>query len=128
MTPPADMLEESAPPTILLLESNPIIATDMIGALEAAGPCHIIHLIHSDAIIETLARVSQVDVAFLEMIAPDLAGSEYEAALSKSGAQIVLTQGEAYRDDATARGWHMVVRPFTDEMLRDLLVEIRTRS
>lgn len=114
-------------PVFLVLEKNPIIAADIIGTLEEAGPCHTIHIISPDGILEVIMHRPSMDAAILEMSPGDLVGSEIEASLARCGAQIVLTRGEQDQTIAEKRGWHLLARPFTDQMLKDVLGMLRTR-
>lgn len=112
-------------PVFLLLEKNPIIAADMIGTLEACCDCHVVHVAMADEIDNALAQTPAVAAAFLEMNFRDLEASDLPMALNQSGARIVLTQGEAHEAEVQRRGWHMLVRPFSDEMVRDMLQDMQ---
>ncbi len=108
-------------PVFLLLEKNPVIAADMIGTLEACCDCRVIHVATLDEINHALAQTPTVAAAFLEMNFRELEASDLPMALNQSGARIVLTQGEAHEAEVERRGWHMLVRPFSDQMVRDML-------
>ncbi|WP_299845938.1 hypothetical protein [uncultured Roseovarius sp.] len=112
-------------PTFLLLEKNPIIAADMIDTLETCCRCYVIHATSPGEVLEKLSQTPTLAVAFLEMSFPDLDGTELHVALKHSGARIVLTQGETHEAEVQQRGWHMLVRPFSDEMVRSVLEEMQ---
>ncbi len=112
-------------PVFLLLEKNPIIAADMIGTLEACCECHVIHVVAAGEIADALSRTPTLAAAFLEMSFPELDGSDLHVSLNHSGARIVLTQGEVHEAEVQQRGWHMLVRPFSDEMVRDILKQMQ---
>lgn len=108
-------------PIYLLLEENPVIATDMVAVLEASEACHIIHLTNPDQIIDALTQTPRLTAAILEMNPSDLVGSEIETALNHHGARVVLTKGDSTNPEVEERGWKLLFRPFTDHMLRELL-------
>lgn len=115
---------ESGPsdrPIYLLLEENLIIASDIVAVLEAAEACHVIHLTTSDQIIDALAHTPRLTAAILEMNPSDLVGSDIETALKHHGARVVLTRGDSTDPEVEERGWMMLLRPFTDNMLLELL-------
>lgn len=115
-------------PVFLIVEENPIIAADIIGMLDACGPCTTLQAEHPHDVLEVVANQPIVDVAILQMTPNDLIDSDAEASLAKSGAEIILTLGEQDEATAQARGWHILARPFTDQMLRDVLEKVRTRQ
>ncbi|MFD3190411.1 hypothetical protein ACFMPD_09075 [Sedimentitalea sp. HM32M-2] len=98
-----------------------IIASDMVAVLEAAEACHIIHLTAPDQVIDALARTPRLTAAILELNPSDLVGSDIETALNHHGARVVLTKGDSTDPEVEERGWMMLLRPFTDHMLRELL-------
>ena len=112
-------------PVFLLLESNPIIATDMVGILELSCDCRVVHVPNTDALLEALLDIPKLTAAFLEIGVAELSGSEIESALKHHRAAIVLTQGESLLSEAQERGWYMLVRPFTEQMVKDILQEMR---
>ena len=126
LKPPLDSVTKmNGHPVFLLLEKNPIIAADMMGTLKACCDCHVVHVVTSDEMAEALSWIPALTAAFPEMSFPKLDGSELHVALNQSGARIVLTQGEMHEDEVRQRGWHMLVRPFSDEMVRDILKKMQ---
>ena len=63
--------------------------------------------------IHGLGDPPHVDSIVLESGLPELLGS--------LGARIILTAGEVDREKIAERGWFLLVRPFTDTMLRRTL-------
>ena len=114
-------------PVYLVLEKNTLVAADMIGTLKAEGPCRIIHETGAEAVSGALRDVTRLHVAFLEMDVDGLRHSTLAAEISRRGAHIVLTRGEDGHQAAQAAGWGMLIRPFTDQMLRNCLSDARQR-
>lgn len=114
-------------PVFLVLEKNPLVAADMIGTLTAEGPCHIIHETSPKDVRGALRDVTRLDVAFLELDVDGLRQSTLAAEINRRGAHIVLTRGEDGYQAAQAAGWGMLIRPFTDQMLRSCLPDARQR-
>ena len=125
--PNSERLGHIVRPVFLLLEKNTLIAADMIGTLEDEGPCRIIHVTSPKHISGAMRGVPQLDVAFLELRVDRLAHSNLVTELNRRGAHIVLTRGETDQEKARAAGWGMLIRPFTDQMLRDALADARRR-
>ena len=109
----------------LLLESNPIIATDMKGILELSCNCRVVHVSDVDTLMETMPHIPKLTAAFLEIGVAELSGSSIEDALKLHQACIVLTQGESLQQEAQERGWFMLVRPFTEQMVKEVLQDMR---
>lgn len=112
-------------PVFLLLESNPIIATDMMGILELSCDCSVVHVSDAQELPKAVSNVPRLTAAFLEIGVAELSGSEIEDALRHHRANIVLTQGESLQLEAQERGWYMLIRPFTEQMVKDVLHEMR---
>lgn len=111
-------------PLYLVLEHNPIIADDLIGALESAGPCKIVHVARPDDLAPALDGVEGLwAAAFLEMRLADLSALGLDRRLGALGARIVLTIGEDDEEAVKARGYSLVVRPFSDEMIMGTLAQ-----
>lgn len=104
-------------PVYLVLEANRLIAGDIAGSLRAAGPCEVRHL-SCPGVLRGALRREPVAAVFLEMPYAQLVAAGLDRALADHGARIVLTVGEADEDAVRARGWGMLVRPFTDSMIR----------
>lgn len=114
----------AAPPVFLLLESNALIAEDIVGSLAAIGPCRTIHITRACQAAARLAGERRVSAAFLEMQYADLRGTRLERDLTGCGARIILTVGEDDEPLARSAGWGMLVRPFTEQMIRDALLRV----
>ncbi|MEZ5714827.1 MAG: hypothetical protein R3D85_06425 [Paracoccaceae bacterium] len=112
-----------AGPVFLVLESDILVAEDIIATLKEMGPCRATHLVQPDEIMEILLDGQPVTAAFLQMRLGDVAQSAFLQPLLERGARIILTMGEEDEDSATAQGYRMLVRPFTDLMIRDILVD-----
>ena len=124
-TPSNGAMESTGCPVFVLLESNPIIATDMVGILKLSCDCRVVHVPNTDALLEAMPHIPNVTAAFLEIGVAELSGSELESALKRHRAAIVLTQGESLLSEAQERGWFMLVRPFTEQMVKDILLKMR---
>ena len=105
----------------VVLESNPLIAADLIGTLEAAFACRVIHASSPAHIPEALGDIRAVSAAFLEMRAEDVTDSGLGRFLRARGAQLVLTRGDPAIGDAQPRDVTLLARPFTDTMVLDAL-------
>lgn len=120
-SPMRPSVETPGHPVFLLLESNPIIASDIVNILELSCECHVIHVSDPSDVLDALLNTPKLTAAFLEMSAADLEGSKISELLRRQKAQIVLTHGEEHRAAAQKQGWHMLIRPFTEQMVRDVL-------
>ena len=109
-------------PVFLVLERNGVIAEDIIGCIEAAGPCRIIHATRAGQIAARLDGEASLAAAVLEMRPGRVVETGLDKCLAARGARIILTMGEEEQALARARGWTMVLRPFTDQMLRTALL------
>lgn len=105
-------------PVYLVLERNSLIAEDIAGSLRAAGPCDVIHVESSVEIASSLATHPRIEAAFLEMTYGQVVEAGLDKALLSNGAQIVLTVGEDDEANVQSLGWNMLIRPFTDDMIR----------
>jgi hypothetical protein len=63
----------------------------------------------------------RVSAAFLEMRYDQVIASELDGALGQRGARIVLTMGEEDEIRVAKQGWAMLIRPFTEDMVRGVL-------
>lgn len=114
----------SALPVFLVLDSNALIAEDIAGSLTAIGPCRTIHITRASQAEARLAGERGVSAAFLEMPYADLRGTGLERDLTACGARIILTMDEDDEPLARSAGWGMLVRPFTEQMIRDVLLRL----
>jgi hypothetical protein len=108
-------------PIYIVMESNVLIAEDICGALEVAGPCQVLKisaLAELDTIIDPGTTVS---AAFLEMRYAELLESGLHQSILLSGAKIILTVGEDDEAAVGLHGWSMLVRPFTESMIHNVL-------
>lgn len=64
-----------------------------------------------------LVHEAHVLAAFLEMHLSKVLESGLDGLLAQRGAGIVLTVGEDDEQQAQERGWEMLVRPFSDQMI-----------
>ncbi|MEP2472618.1 MAG: hypothetical protein ABJH45_13775 [Paracoccaceae bacterium] len=124
-TAPRSAAAQTERPVFVLVESNPIIAKDMVGILELSCECRVVHVSDADALLDAAPQMPKITAAFLEIGVTEFLGSEVENLLNHHGAEIILTKGESLQSEAQERGWHMLIRPFTEQMLRDLLNEMR---
>lgn len=118
--PQSDTLQPAAP-VYIVLESNALIAEDIIGSLRATGPCRVIRADRAEELAPSLGRETMVTAAFLEMPYRELVQSDLHQSLADSGAKIILTVGEDDESVVRQQGWGMLVRPFTEEMIREAL-------
>ncbi|WP_322890492.1 MULTISPECIES: hypothetical protein [unclassified Yoonia] len=118
---PYDNPIRQEPPVYIIMESSPLIAEDIYGALHAGGPCNVVKVTSVEELEMAIAPGGPVAAVFLEMRFEDVLVSPLYPALMLTGAKIVLTIGE---DDETAvlgQGWAMLVRPFTEDMIHHSL-------
>jgi hypothetical protein len=118
---PYDERTPPEPPVYIVMDSNLLIAEDLCGSLQAAGPCRVINVPHPDELIRVLEGEARVSAAFLEMRYDQVMKAGLDSALGLRGACIVLTMGEEDEIKVAKQGWAMLVRPFTEEMVRGLL-------
>lgn len=111
-----------AVPVFLVMERDPLIADDIVGSLSDMGPCRTIHVSDSSGISPHLSAEAQVSAVFLEMRLAQVLELGLDRRLAEHGAQVILTIGEDDAERARALGWGMLVRPFTDEMIREALL------
>lgn len=118
---------EPAEPVFLVFERDALIAEDIIGSLRDLGPCETIHVNDPDDVPRQLSADRRISAAFLEMRYDQVVELGLDRRLADQGAHIILTIGEDDETDAKARGWGMLVRPFTDQMIRDVLEDLGSR-
>lgn len=109
---------DQSAPVYLVLERNALIAEDIAGSLRAAGPCAIIRVASTGEIAERLSADTRIEAAFLELNYAQVVETGLADTLMRSGTQIILTAGEDDQDRVHSVGWNMLLRPFTDEMIR----------
>lgn len=110
-----------AGPVFLVLERDALIAEDIAGSLHAIGPCRTIRVATPAEISPHLGAGERISAAFLEMRLAEMEASGLHRRLAARGARIILTIGEDDAAQVRARGWGMLVRPFTDAMIREVL-------
>ena len=110
-------------PVFLVLEKDMLIAEDIIATLKAMGPCRTIHVSSPDEIGAHLSVEARLTAALLEMQYAHVLEAGLDTHLAERGARIILTIGEDDMLHATERGWGMLVRPFTDQTIRDVLAQ-----
>jgi hypothetical protein len=111
----------SSEPVYLVLESDPLVAEDITGSLQAIGPCRVIRVPTAEDIPTNLRDVHDVSAAFLDVRYAKVREAGLDEMLMSHGARIVLTVGEDDRAEALANGWGMLVRPFTDKMIQSFV-------
>jgi len=109
-------------PVFLVLERDALIAEDIMGSLADMGPCRTIHVSDASEITPHLSAEPSVSAVFLEMRLTQVLELGLDRRLAEHGAHVILTVGEDDAAHAHALGWGMLVRPFTDEMLRETLM------
>lgn len=117
----ADGTPAAATPVFLVLERDALIATDIAGALAMQGPCEVVQVTHPAEIPARLNGIAHVSAALVEMRYAEFLESGLPELLGSLGARIILTAGEVDREKIAERGWFLLVRPFTDTMLRRTL-------
>lgn len=115
---------DPAAPVFLVMERDALIAEDIMGSLADMGACRTIHVSDSSEIAPHLSAEPRVSAVFLEMRLAQVQEMGLDRRLAAHGARVILTVGEDDADDAKALGWGMLVRPFTDDMVRDALTGI----
>ncbi|WP_080457063.1 hypothetical protein [Roseovarius sp. A-2] len=109
-------------PVFLVLERDALIAEDIMGSLADMGPCRTIHVRDASEITPHLSAEPRVSAVFLEMPLTQVVVLGLDRRLAEHGAHVILTIGEDDAEHVQALGWGMLVRPFTDEMLREALM------
>ena len=117
----ADGSRHSGAPVFLVVERDPLIADDIKGSLMALGPCRVIHASEPGSLSKVLQDEGSISAAFLDICLKRVLDDALDERLNAHGARIILTVGEDDQALALARGWGMLVRPFTDEMVRDVV-------
>ncbi|MCA0920449.1 hypothetical protein [Pseudooceanicola nanhaiensis] len=117
----ADGKPVRATPVFLVLETDALIATDIADALSAQGPCRVVMVKKPAEIPVVLDGIAHVTAALLEMRYGEFLDSGLPELLGERGARIVLTAGELDRDKIADKGWFLLIRPFTDIMIRRML-------
>ena len=118
---PSGLAHQDAAPVILVLERDPLIAEDIIGSLCAMCDCRVVHASQLEEFLAKLVEEAHVLAAFLEMRLSKVVESGLDQTLAQKGAGIVLTVGEDDQKQAQEKGWGMLVRPFSDQMIGEAL-------
>ncbi|WP_379916671.1 hypothetical protein [Lacimonas salitolerans] len=108
-------------PVYVVMDSNVLIAEDLCGSLKAAGPCRVINVPTPSELVEMLEHEPVVSAAFLEIRYDHLLQEGLDQVLLARGAKIILTMGEDDECRVQKHGWTMLLRPFTEEMIRSAL-------
>lgn len=119
---PANQPPAPDTPVFLVLERDPLIAEDIVGSLKDIGPCETIRVSEVGELAQRLNTDRRISAAFLEMRYAQVVESGLDRHLADHGSRIILTIGEDDQQEALARGWGMLLRPFTDQMIRDAVV------
>lgn len=118
---PHDGSTRSEPPVYIVMDSNILIAEDLCGSLQASGSCRVIRLSHPSDLTPVLNQEVHVAAAFLEMRYDQVLETGIDQALLARGAKIILTIDEDDESKVLKHGWAMLVRPFTEDMIRTVL-------
>ncbi len=106
-------------PVFLVLERDLLIAADIVGSLQMMGPCRAIEVRDAAEARETLAIEPRITAAFLALHFEQVLEAGLDEQLRRRGAHVVLTVGDIAEPAPLARGWSVLLRPFTDQMVRD---------
>lgn len=112
-------------PVFLVLEQDNLIADDIAGSLKSLCDCRVIHVRRPADILSSLIHEARVFAAILEMRVAQVFESGLDRSLTERGAGIILTVGEEDEDQARAQGWGMLVRPFSEQMIRDAVCGLK---
>lgn len=115
-------------PVFLVLEKDALIAEDIAGSLKSFEECRVILVKAPDEILAHLSAEPRLDAAFLEMRLAQVMETGLGRHLSDRGAHIILTVGEDDQDITREKGWGMLVRPFTDQMVRETLRSLQRKT
>ncbi len=126
ITPDQNM--PKAQPVFLVLERDTLIAEDIVASLKDMGPCKTVHVSDPQALAEHLDDHIPIAAAFLEMRLEQIVELGLDRRLADTGARVILTIGEDDESVALARGWSMLIRPFTDEMIRAALAGVSSKG
>lgn len=108
-------------PVFLVLERDPLIAEDIMGSLRAIGPCRVVRASDASGVDGLLRHEGRISAAFLDVRFAKVVEKQIDARLKAHGARIILTVGEDDQAQALSRGWGMLIRPFTEKMIRDVV-------
>lgn len=112
-------------PVFFVVEQDSLIADDIAGSLRSVCDCRVIHVRRPADILPCLVHETRLFAAILEMRVDQVLESGLDRMLSERGAAIILTVGEEDEDQARARGWGMLVRPFSEQMVRDVVCAVK---
>lgn len=120
--------DPSDAPGCLILESNPIIADDMTAAVRTAGIGTVVCVASTNDVLPALQRLPVALIAFLELSFADLVASGLDKMLEARGVHVVLTAAEDGDTLADARGYSVLQRPFSDDMVHRLIALLGWRE
>ncbi len=109
-------------PVFLVMERDPLIADDIMGSLSSMGPCRVILARNAGEVPKKLSGENRISAAFLDVCFETVLERGLDQTLSRYGARIILTVGEDDQARALARGWGMLLRPFSENMVRNVAV------
>lgn len=118
---PHDEMVRSDKPVFVVMDSNVLIAEDLCGSLQASVACRVLSVSQPNELLRVVEQEPVVTAAFLEMRYEQIVQSGLHLILGERGARIVLTNGEDDDSMLQQHGWSMLVRPFTEEMVRLIL-------
>ena len=93
----------------------------MYGSLKSITPCRVIHVNEAGKIDAVLRGEDRISAAFLDICFDKVVEKGLDRTLCDHGARIISTVGEYEQAQALARGWGMLIRPFTDDMIRNVV-------
>jgi hypothetical protein len=113
-------------PVFLILESNFLIAEDLIGSLQSLGACRTIHVLDPRDAIRVAASEETLSAAFLEMRYSDVLAMGLDQIFDERGTLIILTAGRAEEHKVRSAGWGMLIRPFSENMIHEELKAVKS--
>ena len=114
-------------PIYLVLEKDLLVSSDLAGALMACPGAQVICAKHPGDIEQALRDVERLEAAFLELPVSQFLKMSLDKLMKRLGAHVIFTVGEDDEAMARQRGWGMLVRPFSDEMVYAALATFKTR-
>ncbi|MEL6511169.1 MAG: hypothetical protein AAFQ47_06020 [Pseudomonadota bacterium] len=105
--------------TIVLIEKDPFVRIDMSEALAVAFPN--VRVVTLEQLDQTVSDVAVPHVVILDTPLGELTDSAMVKAWTDAGAQIILTGSRDQAGDLKHQTWQNVERPFTDQMLLDVI-------
>ena len=105
----------------LVMERDTLVAADLSGALQSYAPSRVITTRTPEAVDDLLHSFDRLDAAFVDIPVEEFLGSSLQTLLEQLDTRVIFTVGEDKADIVSEHGWHLLVRPFTDEMIRKVM-------